>query len=127
MPAVLCSLLVLAAVVHADPVLDQEHAGRANATQIAYVSNRRGPKEIYVMDYDGYGQQRITNDGGFALYPAFAPNGDQIAYVSYRSHDGVPNVDIAMLNRGGSRLPSWSRKIGSPSSFSARTSCKVTS
>ena len=43
------------------------------STKIAYVSNRRGPKEIYVMDYDGFGEQRITNDGGLALNPAFSP------------------------------------------------------
>ena len=82
------------------------------STQVAFVSNRRGPKEIYVMDYDGHGQQRITNDGGLALFPAFSPSGDQIAYVSYRSHDGIPNVDIAMLNRSGGIPPVIIRSNG---------------
>jgi TolB protein len=85
------------------------------ATKIAYVSERRGPKEIYVMDYDGYGQQRITNDGGLALSPAFSPKGDQIAYVSYRIHDGIPNVDIAMLNQGGGIPPVVGRSEGQDS------------
>ena len=88
----------------------------AASTRIAYVSNRRGPKEIHLMDYDGYGDQRITNDGGFALNPAFSPNGDQIAYVSYRSHDGIPNVDIAMLNKGGGIPPVIIRTNGQDSS-----------
>jgi TolB protein len=85
------------------------------STKIAYVSDRRGPKEIYVMDYDGYGEQRITNDGGLALNPAFSPEGDQIAYVSYRVHDGIPNVDIAMLNQGGGIPPVVIRTDGQDS------------
>lgn len=86
------------------------------STKIAYVSNRRGPKEIYVMDYDGYGEQRITNDGGLALNPAFSPQGNQIAYVSYRVHDGIPNVDIAMLNQGGGIPPAIARSEGQDTS-----------
>lgn len=82
------------------------------STKIAYVSDRRGPKEIYIMDYDGYGEQRITNDGGLALNPAFSPQGNQIAYVSYRVHDGIPNVDIAMLNQGGGVPPAIARSQG---------------
>ncbi len=86
------------------------------STKIAYVSDRRGPKEIYVMDYDGYGEQRITNDGGLALSPAFSPLGSQIAYVSYRVHDGIPNVDIAMLNQGGGVPPAIARSAGQDTS-----------
>ncbi len=86
------------------------------SSRIAYVSSKRGPKEIYVMDYDGYGGQRITNDGGFALNPAYSPDGDRIAYVSYRSHGGIPNVDIAMLNRGGGIPPVVIRTDGQDTS-----------
>jgi len=85
-------------------------------TQIGFVSDRRGAKEIYVMKYDGYGEQRITNDGGLALNPAFSPDGDQIAYVSYRVHDGIPNVDIAMLNRQGGIPPVVVRSEGQDTS-----------
>ncbi len=86
------------------------------ASRVAYVASQQGPKEIYVMDYDGYGVQRITNDGGFALSPAYSPDGDQIAYVSYRSHGGIPNVDIAMLNRAGGIPPVVIRTDGQDSS-----------
>jgi TolB protein len=89
----------------------------AASTRIAYVSsNRPGPKEIHLMDYDGYGDQRITNDGGFALNPAFSPDGEQIAYVAYRTHDGIPNVDIAMLNKGGGIPPVVIHTAGQDSS-----------
>ena len=86
------------------------------STKIAFVSNRAGPKEIFVMECDGFGQQRITYDGGLALAPAFSPKGDQIAYVSYRMHDDVPNVDIAMLNRGGGVPPAIMRSAGQDTS-----------
>ena len=86
------------------------------STKIAFVSDRRGPKEIYVMDYDGFGMQRITNDGGLSLSPAFSPQGSQIAYVSYRIHDGIPNVDIAMLNQGGGVPPVVIRSDGQDTS-----------
>ncbi len=82
------------------------------STSIAFVSDRRGPKEIYVVDYDGFGLQRITNDGGLSLSPAFSPKGNQIAYVSYRLHDGIPNVDIAMLNQRGGVPPVIMRSKG---------------
>jgi len=86
------------------------------STKIAFVSDRRGPKEVYVMDYDGFGLQRITNDGGLSLSPAFSPQGNQIAYVSYRIHDGIPNVDIAMLNDSGGVPPVIIRSDGQDTS-----------
>ena len=71
------------------------------STQIAFVSDRAGPKEIFVADYDGYNPRRITYDGFMSLSPAFAPTAERIAYVSYRMHEDVPNEDISLLHRGG--------------------------
>jgi len=99
-----------------DAVLHYTGVPGAADTQIGFVSDRRGAKEIFVMKYDGYGQQRITNDNGLALNPAFSPSGDQIAYVSYRVHNGVPNVDIAMLNRNGGVPPVVVRSDGQDTS-----------
>jgi TolB protein len=71
------------------------------STQIAFVSERAGPKEIFVADYDGYNPRRITYDGFMSLSPAFSPTAERIAYVTYRMHGNVPNEDIALLHRGG--------------------------
>ncbi len=57
-------------------------------SKIAYINNR----EVYVMDYDGYGARQFTRDGSIALFPAFSPDGSRLAYVSYRS--GQPNIVI---------------------------------
>jgi len=57
-------------------------------SKIAYIQGR----EVYVMDYDGYGARQFTHDGSIALFPALSPDGRRLAYVSYRS--GHPNVVI---------------------------------
>jgi TolB protein len=57
-------------------------------SKIAYIANR----EVSLMDYDGYGSRAFTRDGSIALFPALAPDGRRLAYVSYRS--GHPNVVI---------------------------------
>jgi TolB protein len=59
-------------------------------TSIAFTSDRDGKradgtpmKELYLMDYDGYGQRRITGHRSLTLSPDWAPNGSGLAYVSY--------------------------------------------
>ncbi len=57
-------------------------------SKIAYIANR----EVYLMDYDGYGSRPFTRDGSIALFPSLSLDGKRLAYVSYRS--GHPNVVI---------------------------------
>jgi TolB protein len=57
-------------------------------SKIAYIANR----EVFMMDYDGYGARQFTRDGSIALFPALSLDGRRLAYVSYRS--GHPNVVI---------------------------------
>lgn len=52
--------------------------------KIAFVSKRSGTKEIYMMDYDGHGVQRLTSNGSINLNPEFSPNGREIIYTSYK-------------------------------------------
>jgi TolB protein len=57
-------------------------------SKIAYIANR----EVYLIDYDGYGARQFTRDGSIALFPSLSLDGKRLAYVSYRS--GHPNVVI---------------------------------
>lgn len=57
-------------------------------SKIAYIANR----EVYLMDYDGYGARQFSRDGSIALFPSLAPDGKRLAYVSYRS--GHPNIVV---------------------------------
>lgn len=57
-------------------------------SKIAYIANR----EVYMMDYDGYGARQFTHDGSIALFPSLSVDGRRLAYVSYRT--GFPNVVV---------------------------------
>lgn len=72
------------------------------ATRIAFVLEGRGSKEIYVIDSDGENLQRITTDGSIALSPAWSPNGQNLAYTSYRN--GSPLLYERDLRVGRDRL-----------------------
>ncbi|MBN1272600.1 MAG: Tol-Pal system beta propeller repeat protein TolB [Candidatus Aminicenantes bacterium] len=54
-------------------------------SKIAFVSNRDGNDEIYLMDYDGQNQTRLTFNKVQDYMPALSPDGRKIAYTSYRS------------------------------------------
>ncbi len=54
----------------------------SNTERIAFVSNRTGHDEIYVMNPDGSKQRQLTHRKSQARYPAWSPNRDQIAFVS---------------------------------------------
>jgi tol-pal system beta propeller repeat protein TolB len=55
------------------------------ATKIAFVSNRDGNDEIYMMDYDGANPTRITFNKIKDYMPAWSPDQRTIAFTSYRS------------------------------------------
>jgi TolB protein len=57
-------------------------------SKIAYINSR----EVFLMDYDGYGARQFSRDGSIALFPSLSPDGNRLAYVSYRS--GHPNVVV---------------------------------
>ena len=65
--------------------------------RIAFASDRDGNFEIYVMDADGGGQTRLTEDASEDYSPAWSPDGRRIAFVSTR--DG--NAEIYVMNADG--------------------------
>ena len=92
---------------------------RTNA-QIAWVSGRTGLPQIYVMDQDGANIQRTT-DGGYAVSPSWAPNGQFLTFSWNRKYGpGAPGgqdiyvMDIASKrwlqlthDAGSNDYPSW--------------------
>ncbi len=73
-----------------------------SSTQIAFVSDRSGNKEIYVMESDGTRRRSVTGNRNINLFPAWSPDGDTILYTSYREGGS----DLWTLSRGrpGRRL-----------------------
>ena len=66
-------------------------------TKIAFVSNRDGNQEIYVMNSDGSGVVRLTNNSAEDGGPVWSPDDSRIAFNSYR--DG--NWEIYVINSDG--------------------------
>lgn len=58
-------------------------------SKICFASTRDSNKEIYVMDYDGYDQRRLTNNNVLDLFPALNPDGKTIAYSTFRGSKAV--------------------------------------
>jgi len=69
--------------------------------KIAFASNRDGNYEIYIMNTDGSGLTRLTDnpadDGGDGLF-CFSPDGSKIAFYSWRDR----NYEIYIMNTDGS-------------------------
>lgn len=67
-------------------------------SRIAYVSERSGKKELYLMDYDGANKIRLTSDQSIVIGPRWAPDGNRITLTSYR--DDNPDLYIFDLLSG---------------------------
>ncbi len=84
--------------------------------KIAFVSDRDGNEEIYVMNADGTLQKNVTRHPGDDRWPCWSPDGTKIAFTSFR--DG--NQEIYVMNADGTQQtnltknpapdldPSWS-------------------
>jgi Tol biopolymer transport system component len=57
------------------------------------------PSDIRVINADGSGEARLTNDPTGATMPSWSPDGSKIAFVSGRAD---PNGDIFVMNSDGS-------------------------
>ncbi|MFH1624532.1 MAG: Tol-Pal system beta propeller repeat protein TolB [Pseudomonadota bacterium] len=85
-------------------------------TKIAFVSDKSGHKEIYIMDFDGHNVVRVTNHRSIALSPVWSPDGEKIAFTSYKN--GNPDIyvkdivtgkeDRVSHQKGLNIAPAWS-------------------
>jgi TolB protein len=67
-------------------------------TKIAYVSDLTGKKEVYLMDYDGANEMRITGDRSVVVSPRWSFDANQVSYTSYR--EGNPDIYFLDLRSG---------------------------
>jgi len=69
-------------------------------TRVAFISAATGHKEVYLMDIDGANLRQLTNDKSISVGPKFSPNGNSIAYTTYKG--GYPDIwaiDLASKSR----------------------------
>jgi len=53
-----------------------------DGSRIAFVSDRAGSPQIYVMNADGSGVSRLTYQGNYNTTPDWSPKGDKIAFTA---------------------------------------------
>ena len=99
----------------ADEIHQQQRGLRGVArTKITYSSDRDGErmpglfpdrtlKEVYVTDYDGANQRRVTANRSLNIFPVWSPDGRAIAYTSYRR--GFPDVYVSLIYQGTFETP----------------------
>lgn len=82
-------------------------------SKIFFVSSRGGNKEIWVMDYDGFGQRALTSLRSISLGPKVSPDGSRVAFTSFNR--GGPEITMFSLELGRTvRFPSFGGTNMSP-------------
>jgi TolB protein len=75
--------------------------------RVARTVENRQVKEIYISDYDGANQRRVTVNRTLNIMPRWAPDGRAIAYTSYRR--GFPDIFISLIYEGTMQNPTGGR------------------
>jgi Tol biopolymer transport system component len=99
----------------------QVKSAEESPSHIAFMSNRDGNWEIYVMSSDGSHQKRLTTNEADDTWPSLSPDGQQVAFVSKTSDESgiyVVGIDGTNLHRiseaqGQAKWPVWSPDGGS--------------
>jgi TolB protein len=108
---VVAGLLVAPAVAIGDHLLElisgksargdvQTPAWSPDGRKLAFVSERDGNAEIYVMNADGSEQENLTRQPSNDSHPTWSRDGRKLAFVSRR--DG--NAEVYVMNADGSGL-----------------------
>ena len=115
----------------ADEIIARLGGGLAGIaeSQIYFVSDRSGKKEIWAMDYDGSNQHQVTRLNAISLSPRISPDGSRLAFSSITRSGWEIMMYSIDLNRlvnfprlGGTNLsPAWSGD-GTKLAFSASRS-----
>ena len=100
--------------LYAHTISDELHQSQRNLrgvarTKLAFVSDRnrervvgtvenRDVKEVYMSDYDGANQRRITVGRQLNVSPTWSPDARAIAYTSWRT--GFPDIFISRIYEG---------------------------
>lgn len=74
-----------------DTAYDGHPTWSRDGSTIAFTSSRSGANQIYVMNADGTGINRLTNDS-LSYDPAWSADGTKIAFVSV--HSGTPQIYV---------------------------------
>lgn len=102
----------------ADEIISKLSGGSPSiaGTQIAFVSSRSGPKEIWAMDYDGANQHPLTSLRSIALTPRWSPDASRIAFTCFKPMIRVTSAQLCMYSMDTGKLVSFPQYKGTNSS-----------
>jgi PKD repeat protein len=91
------------------PANDLEPAWSADGAKIAFVSDRNGAFELYVMNADGSNVVRLSSGVGMAWNPTWSPDSTRLAFTCYV--DGS-TADICTIGVDGSGFAQLTNESG---------------
>ena len=89
---------VFAGTTAASELLADDYAFSPDGSRVVFshATDRSGagpanqPVELFVMNTNGSGLRQLTHDDAYAAFPAWSPDGQTIAYASYRGQGYIP-------------------------------------
>jgi TolB protein len=82
-------------------------------SKIAFVSDKTGKKEIYLMDYDGFNPIKVTSRFSHAMAPAWSPDGKEIVFTAVtKNKKNVRNHNLFVYTVATGKMEMISNKSG---------------
>ena len=87
-----------------------------DSKKLAFVSNRTGNNEIFIIGADGLLPKQITDNTADDISPAWSPDGKKLAFVTKRDQNNeiyIYDLDTEQVtnvtnNLGNDETPAWS-------------------
>lgn len=82
-------------------------------SKIAFVSDKTGKKEVYIMDYDGFNPVKITQRFSHAMAPAWSPDGKDLVFTAItKNAKNVRNHNLFLYNLPTGKITMLSNRQG---------------
>jgi TolB protein len=101
-----------------NPFIDSQPTWSPDGSRIAFISDRHGTPQVWVMSADGSGQTKVTRRGTYNQTPAWTPRKD-VPLIAFTARDEKGSYDIFTVNvdtgemtritegHGSNQKPTW--------------------